>query len=502
MVKSEQLALPIPEIQVAAARAAIPRAHRVFVNRSLKMASIDWIGFDMDYTLATYERAAMDSLCVGIMIDRLRARGLPPFVSHVDVDPSFPIRGLVVDRRLGHVLKLDRYRLVQKGYHGLHALSQDQLRKSYEARRIRLGTPRYHGVDTLYGLSETALFAALVHEFDRQASPVDYAHVFEQVRDCADSAYRDGTVPRQICADLSRFVRRDPLLAPTLHKLRSAGKRLFLLTNSPWDFTDAVMGHLLGDVMPEYPTWRHYFDVVITSASKPEFFQERRPLLERDGESRRTVSLRASMPLERGKAYEGGNLFDLERMLGVTGDQVLYVGDHIYGDILRSKKEASWRTALVLQELDAEIAAHESSLEDIQRLAELAARRGELEDELRANQTLFKDQSRQIESTRATRDDALALAIEVHRQRVKRTVDRVRGLLKQVDGETHDIEARIDQRFHPYWGALLKEGTELSCYGDQVQAYACVYTSQVSNLLSYSPVQHFRSPRDLMPHEM
>jgi hypothetical protein len=92
-------------------------------------------------------------------------------------------------------------------------------------------------------------------------------------------------------------------------------------------------------------------------------------------------------------------------------------------------------------------------------------------------------------------------AVEVQRQLEKRTVERVRGLLQSNESETRDIEARIEQRFHPTWGPLLKEGTELSSFGQQVEAYACVYTSRVSNLLFYSPIQHFRSPRDLMPHE-
>jgi hypothetical protein len=36
---------------------------------------------------------------------------------------------------------------------------------------------------------------------------------------------------------------------------------------------------------------------------------------------------------------QGGNYVDLHRMMGVrSGSEVLYVGDHIYGDILRSKK--------------------------------------------------------------------------------------------------------------------------------------------------------------------
>jgi hypothetical protein len=34
-----------------------------------------------------------------------------------------------------------------------------------------------------------------------------------------------------------------------------------------------------------------------------------------------------------------------------------------------------------------------------------------------------------------------------------------------------------------------------------VEQYACLYTSRVSNFLHYSPMQYFRSRRELMPHE-
>src|SRR5262249_17982007 len=149
----------------------------------------------------------------------------------------------------------------------------------------------------------------------------------------------------------------------TLHKLRSAGKKLFLLTNSPAHYTEAMMGFLLGDAMPEYPSWRHYFEFVICAAGKPRWFQEGRPLLEPDGDVLRHVK----GPLERGKMYEGGNLTEFERLAGLTGSSVLYVGDHIYGDILRSKKESSWHTAMIIPELDAEIEAHETCVLDLAR---------------------------------------------------------------------------------------------------------------------------------------
>jgi hypothetical protein len=48
---------------------------------------------------------------------------------------------------------------------------------------------------------------------------------------------------------------------------------------------------------------------------------------------------------------------DLHKMLAVeSGSEVLYVGDHIYGDILRSKKSLGWRTMLVVPELENELA--------------------------------------------------------------------------------------------------------------------------------------------------
>ena len=52
------------------------------------------------------------------------------------------------------------------------------------------------------------------------------------------------------------------------------------------------------------------------------------------------------------------------------------------------------------------------------------------------------------------------------------------------------------------WGSLLKQDSELSSFGQQVEAYADVYMRRVSCLRHYSPMQFFRSPHDLMPHEL
>lgn len=42
-------------------------------------------------------------------------------------------------------------------------------------------------------------------------------------------------------------------------------------------------------------------------------------------------------------------------LLGVKGKDILYIGDHIFGDILKSKKRQGWRTFLVVPELAKEL---------------------------------------------------------------------------------------------------------------------------------------------------
>ena len=493
-----QLSLPIDEFLARAPSPGIPRPRRIFCNRNLRMSNIAWVGFDMDYTLAIYNQREMDELSIQATIEKLVARGYPEFVRTIPYSTEFPVRGLLIDKRTGNVLKMNRYKFVTKGYHGLRELPKEELRELYHSKKIRPATPRYHWIDTLYALSEAALYAALVEAMEKRGLAIDYAKVFTDIRESIDEAHRDGTILETVAADFPRFLSKDNDLAPTLHKLRSAGKKLFVLTNSRWSYTDKMMAYLLDGAMSEYPHWRNYFDVVIVAATKPAFFQERRPLMVRDGEKLQP----AGAPLERGKIYEGGNLQDLERALGAVGDEVLYVGDHIYGDILRSKKESAWRTAMIIQELEGEVLAHDSCREDFGRAEYLEDGRDRLEDELRFYQTRFKDLSRRIEHAHHKPNGFNVVDAEAERGRIKRAIDRVRARLRLVDAELHAIERRVDQRFHPFWGSLLKEENEESSFGSQVEEYACLYTSRVSNFLSYSPQQYFRSPRDEMAHEL
>jgi 5'-nucleotidase len=465
-----------------------PRSRRVFVNRDLKMSRVSWVGFDMDYTLAIYHQEAMDRLSILCTAEKMVARGYPSWIRDLHYPLDFPIRGLLVDKHLGNVLKMNRFKIVRKGYHGLTELSRNQLRALYYERKIRHKSSRYHWIDTLYALSEACMYATIIDAFEKRGMSVKYGRLFTDIRECIDEAHRDGTILEPVMADPGQYIERDETLAIALHKLRSSGKHLFVLTNSRHAYTNVLMSYLLDGVLTDYPTYRHYFDAIICAAQKPRFFQERAPLLERRGEE----LIPFTGAFERGRIYEGGNLHDLQRALAVTGNNVLYVGDHIYGDMVRSKKDSIWRTAIIIPELDDEVSAHRACDDDMRRWAVIEARRLELEDELRTHQRRLR------ELTRKTNGHPIHLDVA----HLKQLLAVIRKQLRALDRDARQLRRAIDRRFHPYWGSLLKEQGELSLFGHQVNEYACIYAARVSHLAAYSPNQYFRSPHNLMHHEL
>src|SRR5690606_17914380 len=111
----------------------------------------------------------------------------------------------------------------------MRRLPRQELVELYQHKRIRPHTPRYHWIDTLFALSEVTSYAAIIDALEKRGVRVDFDKLFNDVRSAIDEAHADGTVYQRVTSDFPRYVERDPDLARTLHKLRSAGKRLFLL---------------------------------------------------------------------------------------------------------------------------------------------------------------------------------------------------------------------------------------------------------------------------------
>jgi 5'-nucleotidase len=501
-----------PDLAATALRSTdIPRANRIYVNRNLRLDQIEMVGFDMDYTLALYNQAQIEELSMRATLHKLvSAKGYPEEIRALAYDPMLALRGLVVDRLNGNIFKPDRYGYPGRARHGLKPIERAQIGELYQRERTRLSNRRYAWIDSLFALPEAVLYAVLVDYFDRASSPAkpDYSTMWEHIRECIDLAHRDGSIKAIVGVQLPSYIERDPNLAETLHKFRSSGKRLFLLTNSAWDYTSQVMSYLLDDpdrggrgYRASYPSWRHYFDVIIVSAGKPEFFTEERPFVELDSEGQPVAkptngsSNGVPSPFQRGRVYAGGNLKDFQERARASGDRVLFVGDHIYGDMLRSRKSSNWRTAMVLQELEHEITTHDRLKQELSRLDRLDAELVHLDSELNERQAAL----RALQKMSAEGADLEPLTAA--KRAVKEAIEKLRRELRETATQHRLVETQIDDGFNPYWGPIFREGYEVSKFGEQVEAYACVYTSRVSNFRFYSPMQYFRGARDRMPHE-
>jgi HAD superfamily 5'-nucleotidase-like hydrolase len=472
----------------------IARSRRIFVNRNLKMDDIELIGFDMDYTLALYNQRNLEELSIRCTLKKMvDKRGYPAEILDLEYDRTFALRGIVIDRKHGNIFKMDRYGHVGRVYHGKKLLDKEQRYQLYRTERIRLSQPRWAWIDTLFALPEAVMYATIIDFLEARGDKPQFSQLWGDIRECIDEAHRDETMKSIIKANLDQYIARDPDLAPTLHKFRSSGKRLFLLTNSAWDYTDAVMKHLFDGALPAYPGWRHYFDIIVVSGAKPSFFTEKKPFFELDALGQPKGELVDGAPFQRGRIYQGGNVHDFEAHAGTGGDRVLYIGDHIYGDMLRAKKVSVWRTAMILQELEDELTRIEARKEDLARLDHLERHCARLDSEINYQQLMLKSIQRLAEDT-PTNEQA--------RQGAKHRLDELRGAMKQHSDELSALEKTLDKQFNPYWGAIFREGTENSRFGEQVEDYACLYTSRVSNFLAYSPLRYFRSPRDHMPHEL
>lgn len=67
--------------------------------------------------------------------------------------------------------------------------------------------------------------------------------------------------------------------------------------------------------------------------------------------------------------------------------------------------------------------------------------------------------------------------------------------------EIKDLEDRLDQCYNTDWGCLFKSRRRKSRLGDQVEDFACVYTSRITNFSYYPTTKYFRISHDLMAHE-
>uniref|UniRef100_A0A453LX41 Uncharacterized protein n=1 Tax=Aegilops tauschii subsp. strangulata TaxID=200361 RepID=A0A453LX41_AEGTS len=78
--------------------------------------------------------------------------------------------------------------------------------------------------------------------------------------------------------------------------------------------------------------------------------------------------------------------------------------------------------------------------------------------------------------------------------------DNLLQKLKGIRCLLRDAQMQHHQKFHKVWGQLMKTGYQNSRFAhQQVERFACLYCSQVTDFGLYSPNKYYRPSEDYMP---
>lgn len=470
-----------------------PAERRVYVNRTLRLETIDYIGFDLDWTIADYRRQRLEQLTFELAVERLIADcGYPEALRKLEFRPDFPMRGLLIDKEVGTVLRMNRHRYVGQAYLGRRRLERAELVRFYRQEPIHPSSERFYHVDSLFELPEANLYAELV-ELAVQRPELglpEHRRMFADARAVIDWLHAEGPLKSRILERPEDFLRRDPELGLALQRLSLGDRRLILITNSPWDYAAGVCSFLFDGLLPGLESWRELFDLVVVDSGKPGFFRKDRPFTRLDDAG---DSGGETHTPDWGGVYGGGGQAGLMRLLDCPGERVLYVGDHIYGDVVSSKMESTWRTALIVHELEEELAKSSEMLQDLDRLGEHRQRLaglGHEMDRLYDVVTLYQH----LAAAGAGLPEAVDEAIHGLFNELR---DQHRSLRRRMSR----LSQKISDRYNPYWGSFFKQGSSKTLFASQLDSFACLYTSRVSNFGFYGTNHYFRVIDDPLMHE-
>lgn len=478
----------------------------VFCNRELKMSGIRAIGFDMDYTLAQYKQPAFDKLAFdGAKQKLVEKLGYPEEVLDFEYDHERWARGLIIDTERGNFLKIDRHKYVRVATHGFQEIDSATRKYLYSGAFNKLQSfseKSYVNMDTLFQFVDAQLFASLIdlkdkgeHEFMDFKT---YAEIYRQVRECVDLCHRDGVIKDEVHRNPEKYLELDEGMIPMLQRYREAGVKVFILTNSLWEYTSTAMNYLYHGKLVDEETqkkneWMDLFDIVIVGSCKPAYMLD--PYLNLFRVNPENGSLRntdgvfeieslgpdgASKFLEEGKCFQGGNWLHLHSMLEIdAGEEILYVGDHLYSDVLRSKRTLGWRSCFIMPELEDEMRDFSASKELSKSVTDLRRLMEEL--------TVYQEE--------------ILLSEDNSDPTVQATLDEVEHDTAIVKAKLKEITAQWHSNFHPVWGAMFNAGYQDSRFAFYVNNYACLYTSKASNLGLASTARSFRTSLEILPHD-
>jgi len=305
----------------------------------------------------------------------------------------------------------------------------------------------------------------------------DYKTIENDILEGLDTSHRDGSLKSQVKKAVKKYIVQDAEIVAALERFKKHGKKLWVITNSDFEYSKLLLDYTITPFLKEHKSWSELFNLVITASQKPRFFTDKMPLLQIDPA---TGLMRNHHGKIEDGIYQGGNAQTVQKNAGLTGEQILYLGDHIYGDVLQIKKTCNWRTALVIDELLDETNAIEKSASLTDEINVLMAEKVVLEQKL---------------------DDVFDKEIEKGKKPDKDKVKQHFEKIEKVDKKIGKLIRAHSQHFNQYWGETMRAGVEPSRLAGQIEKYACIYMAKISDFADYSPRTYYRPRKKHLPHE-
>jgi len=442
----------------------------------------------MDYTLVHYHMSSWERRAYSYIKEGIGLTGWN--LESLEFDPELAVRGLVIDTQQGNIVKANRFGYIKRAFHGTRPLEFEELRRAYQRTLVDLGESRWFFLSTLFSISEACIFMQVVDLFDsgQLLGCIGYEEIFRRVRHASDEAHMEGRLKSEILADPAQFVEPDEETPLALLDQKKSGKKLLLISNSEWSYTEPILTGSFNPFLPNSIKWRDLFDIIIVGARKPDFFTFPMPVFEvinADGLLREHRG-----PLAPGHIYLGANARLVEESLGLSGDDILYVGDHIFTDVNISKNISRWRTALVVRELEDEIAA----------VDEFAPRHAELRSLMEAKERLESQYcSLRLAAQRIRHGYGPRENVKI--TDLQRQMSELHSSIVDIDSKITPLAQASGQLLNKNWGLLMRTGIDKSHLARQIERYADIYTARVSNFLHVTPSAFLRSSRGSLPHD-
>ncbi|NXP72012.1 5NTC nucleotidase, partial [Ramphastos sulfuratus] len=139
---------------------------------------------------------------------------------------------------------------------------------------------------------------------------MSFQSMFQDVREAMDHVHLSGCLKEKTLQNLEKYVVKDPRVPLLLSRMKEAGK-VFLATNSDYDYTHAIMSYLFDfrdDDKAECPQrpWRSYFDLIVVDTRKPLFFAEGTVLRQVNTDTGKLRIGTYTGPLQHCAVYSGG----------------------------------------------------------------------------------------------------------------------------------------------------------------------------------------------------